>query len=106
MTCCIILVTLLLVSRGSFQYLVEGFSIFKTKDGSPCGNDQKGIRKGEAGPGQRQRVDLMGLRISKEDPLFSPGPALREQGKTVASEGMERMGNGEGGLPICVTRCS
>jgi len=74
--------------------------VFKTKHGSPCSNNQKGIRKGKTGPGQGQRADLLGLRIGKEDALFSPGPALREQGKALATEGMERMRNGKGVLSI------
>ena len=106
MTCCVILVILLLVSPQSFEHLVKGSDVFKTKHRFPCGNNQKGIRKGEAGPGQRERADLLRLRIGKEDPLFSPGPALREQWKAVAAEGMERVGNGKGVLSICATGCS
>lgn len=90
----------------SLEYLVEGFYVFKTKHRSPSGNNEKGIRKGEAGPGQRQGADLMSLRISKEGALFSPGPALREQRKAVAAEGMERMRNGKGVLSIRATGCS
>jgi hypothetical protein len=105
-TCCIILVILLLVNRGSFEYLVEGSYVFKTKHGSPNSNDQKGIRRGETCPGQGQRAYLMGLRIGKEDTLFSPGLTLREQGKAVAVEGMEGMGNGKAMLTIRVIRCS
>ena len=84
----------------SLEYLVEESYVFKTKHGSPCGNNQKGIRKGEAGPSQGERTDLMCLRISKEDALFSPGPALREQGKALATKGMKRMRNGKEVLSI------
>ncbi|GHO63427.1 hypothetical protein KSC_023190 [Ktedonobacter sp. SOSP1-52] len=48
----------------------------------------------------------MGLRISKEDALLSPGSALREQGKAMATEGMEGMGNGKAMFTIRVIRCS
>jgi hypothetical protein len=99
-------VILLLVSRESFEHLVEGSYVFKTKHRFPCGNNQKGIGGGETGPGQRERADLMGLRIGKEDPLLSPGSTLRKQGKTVATEGMKGMGNGKALLPIQVIRCS
>jgi hypothetical protein len=64
------------MSRERFEHLVEGFYIFKTKHRFPCGNHQKGIRRGETRPSQRQRTDLMGLRISKENTFLSPGPAL------------------------------
>ena len=84
--------------RERFEHLIEMFYVFKTKHCSPCCNHQKGIRKGETGPGQRQRANLMGLRICKEDALFPPGPALREQGKALAAEGMERMSNDKGVL--------
>ena len=48
----------------------------------------------------------MGLRIRKEYAFFSPGQALGQERKGVAVEGMKRMGNGEGLLPIQVIRCS
>jgi hypothetical protein len=46
------------------------------------------------------------LWIRKEDPFFSPGQALGQEGKGVAVEGMKRMGNGEALLTILVIRCS
>ncbi len=42
----------------------------------------------------------MRLRVCKEDALFSPGPALREQGEALTTEGMKRMRNGKGVLSI------
>ena len=48
----------------------------------------------------------MGLRIGKEDSLFSPGNVLGQQGKDVATQGMEGMGDGKALLTIRVIRCS
>ena len=48
----------------------------------------------------------MRLGVKKEDPFFSPGKALSQEGKSLAVEGMKRMGNGEALLPIQVIRCS
>ncbi|GHO81918.1 hypothetical protein KSD_96890 [Ktedonobacter sp. SOSP1-85] len=106
MTCCLILLILLLVSRENVEHLVERSYVFKTKHRFSSCNNQKGIRRSERCPGQGQRADLMSLQISKEDALLSPGPALREQGKTVAAERMERMDNGKAMLTIRVIGCS
>ncbi len=48
----------------------------------------------------------MALRVRKENPLLSPGSALREQEKAVAAEGMKGMDNGKGLSPIHATGCS
>jgi len=45
-------------------------------------------------------------RISKEDPLFSPGKALGEQKKGLTTQRMKRMGDGKAMLTIPVIRCS
>ena len=89
-----------------FEHLVEVVYVFKTKQRFSTCNNQKGIRKGETGPGQGQRADLMALRISKEDSFLSPRPALREQGKGLATKRMERMRDGKERLTIRAIRCS
>ena len=105
-TCCAILVILLLVSRKSFEHLVEVLYVFKTKQRFSNCHNQKGIRKGETRPSQGQRAELMALRISKEDPFLSPGSALREQGKVLATKRMKGMGDGKARLTIRAIRCS
>ncbi|GHO57643.1 hypothetical protein KSB_61180 [Ktedonobacter robiniae] len=106
MTCCIILLILLLVCRENVEQLVERSYVFKTKYHFSSGNNQKRIRRSKRCPGQGQRADLMGLRISKEDTLLSPGAVLREQGEAVPAERMEGMSNGKAMFTIRVIRCS
>lgn len=48
----------------------------------------------------------MGLRIGKEDAIFSPGKVLGEQSKSLAAERMKGMGDGKVTLIIRVIRCS
>lgn len=64
------------------------------------------MREGQAGPGQGQGAEFVGLWIRKEDAFFSPGQALGQERKGLTVEGMKRMGNGEALLPIQVIRCS
>jgi hypothetical protein len=48
----------------------------------------------------------MGLRISKEDPLFSPGKTLGQQKKGLATQRMKGVSDGKAMLTIRVIRCS
>ena len=40
--------------------------------------------------------------VMEEDPRFPPGQALGHEGKLLAGEAMEGMGDRENKLPICV----
>ena len=46
----------------------------------------------------------MGLLIGKEDALFSPGKALGQQGKGLATQGMKGVSDGKALLTIRVIR--
>jgi hypothetical protein len=49
---------------------------------------------------------MPGSRVMEEDPRFPPGQALSHEGKPLAAERVEGMGNGENKLPIRVIGCS
>jgi hypothetical protein len=82
------------------QQMDEHLQIRETQDSASSGEPDKGIGWGQIRPSRGKRADLPGGRVLKKHPRFSPGKPLHEEGKLLAGEGMERMGDGEEKLPI------
>jgi hypothetical protein len=88
------------------QHTDERLEIRETQDSASAGEHDKRIGWGEIRPSGGKRADLPGRRVLKEHPRLSPGTPLHEEGKLLAGQGMERMGDGEAKFPIWVIGCS
>jgi hypothetical protein len=88
------------------QQTDERLQIRETQDSASSGEHDKGVGWGKIGPGGGKRADLPSDRVMKEHPRLPPGKPLSDEGKLLAGEGMERMGDGEAKLPICIMGCS
>jgi hypothetical protein len=88
------------------QHTDERLQIRETQDSASSGEHDKGIGWGQIGPSGGKRAALPGGRVQKKHPRLSPGTPLSEEGKQLAGEGMEGMGDGEAKLPIRLMGCS
>ena len=82
------------------QHTDERLQIREPQDSAPSGEHDKGVRWGKIGPGGGKRANMPSGRVMEEHPWLTPGKSLSEEGKLLAGEGMERMGDGEEKLPI------
>jgi hypothetical protein len=88
------------------QHTGERLQIREPQDSASGGEHDKGVRWGEIRPSRGKRADLPRSRVLKEHPRLPPGTPLHEEGKLLAGQGMERMGDSEAKLPIWVMGCS
>jgi hypothetical protein len=84
----------------------ERLQIRETQDSASSSEHDNGVGWGQIRPGRGKRADMPNGRVMKEHPRFPPGTPLREEGKLLAGEGMEGMGDGEAQLPIRRMGCS
>ena len=80
--------------------------IRETKDSVSRGQHDKRVGWGQMRPGSGQGAEAPRGGVMEEDTRFPPGQALSDEGKLVAGEGMEGMGDREDQLPIRVMGCS
>jgi hypothetical protein len=88
------------------QHTDERLQIHEPQDSASGGEHDKRIGWSEIRPSRGKRADLPSSRVLKEHSRLSPGTPLSEEGKLLAGQGMERMGDGEAKLPIWVMGCS
>ena len=88
------------------QHTDERLEICESQDSASAGKHDKRIGWSEIRPSGGKRTDLPGRRFLKEHSQLSPGPPQQDDGKLLAGQGMERMGDGEAKFPIWVIRCS
>jgi hypothetical protein len=88
------------------QHTDERLQIREPQDSASSGEHDKGVGWGQIRPGSGERADMPSGRVMKKHPRFPPGTPLREEGKLLAGEGMEGMGDGEAKLPIRLMGCS
>jgi hypothetical protein len=81
----------------------ERLQIRETEDSASRGEHDKGSGWGQIRPSSGQGTEPPSGRVMEEHPRFPPRQALREEGKLLAREGMEGMGDREDKLPIRVT---
>ena len=84
------------------QHTDERLQIRKPQDSASGGEHDKRIGWSEIRPSRGKRADLPSSRVLKKHPRLTPGTPLSEEGKLLAGEGMEGMGNRENKLPIRV----
>ncbi len=80
--------------------------IRETEDSLSRSQEDKRVRRGEIGPGEREGPEAPGGRVMEKGPGFSPGRSLGNEGKLLTGERMERMGDREDQLTIRVIGCS
>jgi hypothetical protein len=88
------------------QHTDERLQIREPQDSASSGQHDKGVGWGKIRPSGGKRANMPRGRVLKEHPRLPPGTPLHEEGKLLAGEGMEGMGDGEAKLPICVMGCS
>jgi hypothetical protein len=88
------------------QQTDERLQFRETQDSASSGEHNKGVGWGQIRPSGGKRADLARGRVLKAHPQLPPGTPLREEGKLLAGEGMEGMGDGEAKLPIRLMGCS
>jgi hypothetical protein len=88
------------------QQMGERLQICETQDSASSGEHDKRIRWGKTRPGGGQGAKTPGGRVMTEHPRLTPGQPLGYEGKLLAGEGMERMGDGEVQFPIRIIGCS
>jgi hypothetical protein len=84
----------------------ERLQIRETQESASSGEHDKGIGWGQIRPSGRKRAHLPRGWVMKEHPRLPPGTPLHDEGKLLAGEGMEGMGDGEAKLPIRLMGCS
>ena len=87
------------------QHTDERLQIRETQDSASSGEHDKGIGWGEIRPSSGKRADLPSGRVLKEHSRLTPRTPLHDEGKLLAGEGMEGMGDGEAKLPIRLMGC-
>jgi|SRR5579883_1526311 len=97
---------LLLVSLLLSKKLDKLLQVLKAEHGCVTSPNPEGIGESKIGPCEGEGADLVRLRIGEEDPLFSPGRALRQQRKGLANERMKRVSNDKMLVTIGVIRWS
>ena len=88
------------------QQTDEPLQLRETQESASSGEHDKGLGWGQRGPGGGKRAEVPRGRVLKDPPRLPPGQSLREEGKPLAGEGMERMRDGEEKFPIRLMGCS
>jgi hypothetical protein len=88
------------------QQTDECLQIREAQDRASSGEHNTGVGWGKIRPSGGKRADLASGRVMKEDPRLPPGKPLHDEGKLLAGQGMERVGDGEAKLPIRLMGCS
>jgi hypothetical protein len=84
----------------------EHLQIREAQDSASSGEHNKGVGWGKIRPSGGKRADLASGRVLKEYPRLPPGKPLHEEGKLLAGQAMESVGDGEANLLIGVMGCS
>ncbi len=80
--------------------------ILKAEAGTAGGDADEGIRRSQAGPGERQRADLMVILADKEeDSAVAPVMADAQNLKALSAPGVKGMGYFEELCSIRLTGC-
>jgi hypothetical protein len=80
--------------------------ILKAEDGTASSDADEGIRRSQAGPGERQRTNLMIILADKEeDAPVAPIIADAQDLKALSAPGVKRMGYFEELCCIRLTGC-
>jgi hypothetical protein len=88
------------------QQTDERLQIRETEDSASRGEHDKGVGLSQIRPGGGQGAEPPSGRVMEEHTRFPPGQSLGDEGKLLAREGMEGMGDREDQLPIRVIGCS
>jgi hypothetical protein len=88
------------------QQTGERLQIGEPQDSASSREHDKWVGWCQIGPGRGKRAEMPSGYVMEEDPRFPPGQALGHEGKLLAGEGMEGMGDRENKLPIRIMGCS
>jgi hypothetical protein len=88
------------------QQTAERLQSREPQDSAAGGEHDEGVGWGQIRPSGGKRAELPRGRVLKEHPRLPPGTPLHAEGKLLAGEGMEGMGDGEATLPIRLMGCS
>jgi hypothetical protein len=84
------------------QQTGERLQIGEPQHSASSREHDKEVGWGQIGPSGGQGAETPGSWVMEEDPRFPPGQALGHEGKLLAGEGVEGMGDRENKLPIRV----